>query len=346
MSIINLLELEPTVISRDLRSKYLLIYGRPGIGKTTFAAQAPNNLILSFERGLNAISGVYKVDIRDWGQAKVLLRQLNKPEVKEKFHTITIDTVSIAYTLCEEYICNTQEEPVKSISEIPWGLGFSLLAKEFSSFLRQITTMDYGLILIAHAKTKNVAGPNDTVLESVSPDIPDRAKGIINALVDITGYIRLAFKPDGSSTRTLITRETPLIAAKSRWPYLQPEIPFGYDSLVQAIGEAVDRQEEVEGIKSRDKLKEQEFISSRPFEEAMEEGRTLWTQYVGQNPNPDRARKVLQLAETLFERPIRLSEVPKAEQPMFEYLLQEMRKLLKEEGSPPAPMSTPMDKLP
>ena len=42
---IDLLNLQPTVISRDLRSKYILIYGQPKVGKTSFAAQLPNNLI-------------------------------------------------------------------------------------------------------------------------------------------------------------------------------------------------------------------------------------------------------------------------------------------------------------
>ena len=56
---IDLLSLQPTVISRDLRSKYLLIYGQPKVGKTSFAAQLPNNLIFSFEIGTNALSGIY-----------------------------------------------------------------------------------------------------------------------------------------------------------------------------------------------------------------------------------------------------------------------------------------------
>lgn len=47
MAIIDLLELEPTEVSRDLRDKYILLYSLPKVGKTSFAAEIPNNLILA-----------------------------------------------------------------------------------------------------------------------------------------------------------------------------------------------------------------------------------------------------------------------------------------------------------
>ena len=48
---IDLLNLEPTKISKDLKGKYILIYGRPKIGKTTLASEFPKNLLLAFEPG-------------------------------------------------------------------------------------------------------------------------------------------------------------------------------------------------------------------------------------------------------------------------------------------------------
>ena len=53
---IDLLNLEPTKISKDLKGKYILIYGRPKIGKTTLASEFPKNLLLAFEPGYNALN--------------------------------------------------------------------------------------------------------------------------------------------------------------------------------------------------------------------------------------------------------------------------------------------------
>ena len=48
-----------------------------------------------------------------------MLRQLSKPEAKEKYNTITIDTIGIAWDACEQYIC--QQNSVQKLSDIPWG---------------------------------------------------------------------------------------------------------------------------------------------------------------------------------------------------------------------------------
>jgi hypothetical protein len=52
MGKIDILSLEPTTISRDLKNKYMLVYSLPKVGKTSFAAQFPRNLMLAFEKGL------------------------------------------------------------------------------------------------------------------------------------------------------------------------------------------------------------------------------------------------------------------------------------------------------
>ena len=76
------------------------------MGKTTFGAQFPNALILAFERGYNALPGVIAQDITRWGELKQVLRELKKPEVQATYKSIIIDTVDIAASLCEKYICN------------------------------------------------------------------------------------------------------------------------------------------------------------------------------------------------------------------------------------------------
>lgn len=89
------------------------------IGKTSFAAQLPKNLILATELGTNAIGGLYVQPIQSWSDIKTVLRQLRKPEAREMFNTITIDTMSIAADLAEKYIC--MQNNVNSIGDIPYG---------------------------------------------------------------------------------------------------------------------------------------------------------------------------------------------------------------------------------
>ena len=101
------------------------------IGKTEFCCQSPDALILAFEIGTNARPGAIVQKIDTWSTFKLVLRQLEKPEAKEKFSTICIDTVTIAYDLCEQFIC--AQNSVQKIGDIPYGQGYSSLSKEFET---------------------------------------------------------------------------------------------------------------------------------------------------------------------------------------------------------------------
>src|SRR5699024_7111176 len=118
--------------------------GAPKVGKTTFASQAPKNLLLAFEKGYNAISGIKAQDINKWADFKMVLKQLERPEAQEMYDTVTIDTIGICWEMCEDYIC--AQNMVKTIGDISWGRGYSLCKKEFESCLRKITMLGYGLI--------------------------------------------------------------------------------------------------------------------------------------------------------------------------------------------------------
>lgn len=323
MAIVNLMDLQPTVISRDLKDKYLLLYSRPKIGKTEFAAQCPGNLIFCFEKGVNFRPGIFALNVPTWTDFKVAAKQLRKPEVKEKFNTITMDTVTIAWDLCKQHICSTNG--VSAIGDIPYGKGYALLSEEFSSTLREISMLGYGVILIAHAKITTIKLDDDKVVEKVAPDIPDRAQSFINAFVDIIGYIDRTFDENEKAVRTLVTKETPYIVAGSRSKYLPERIPFGYNELVDAIYGAIEK-EALAGATVVDK-QELQGISSRSFDEAMAEARELWGKLVGETDENNCSIKILNAAETIFGRPIRLSEIQPAEQALFEELIEEMKKM-------------------
>lgn len=323
MAILNLMDLQPTTISRDLKNKYILLYGLPKVGKTSFAAECPKNLICCFEKGVNFLSGIYAVDIPNWSTFKAVLKQLARPDVREKFDTITIDTVSIAWGLCEQYICSSKG--VDTIGAIPWGQGYALLKDEFANALRQISMLGYGIILITHAKTRIEKIDDEVSRQVVSPNIPDRAQDVVNALVDIIGYIHVEHLPDGETKRTLITREGPNVVAGSRLKYLPAEIPFGYKELTKAIGAAIEAQNSYDGAVVTDDTLVQEIIPSRPFSETVEEARQLWTKLVEKdNAN---AEVIMKKVEKLFGEPMKLSEIKENQQDLFELLIEEMKEL-------------------
>ncbi len=319
---IDLLNIKPTVISRDLRGKYILIYGKPKTGKTTLASKFPQNLLLAFEKGYNAIDNIYAQDINSWSDFKQVLRQLKRPEVQELYHTITIDTATIAYEMCEKYIC--QQNSVQSISEIPWGGGYAATKKEFEDCLRQITMLGYGLVLISHIETRKEKTADDSEIEILAPSMPKRCYEVVNQIVDIIGYIATEWDDMGTSHRWLYTRQTPTVMAGSRFPYLAPKIKLGYDELVKAISDAIDKQRELDGATVVDKI-EIEAKEELDFDKIREEASMLWGNLVSKDPA--NADKILKKVEMIFGRKIKLSEITEDQKELFYLVLLDMREM-------------------
>ena len=321
---IDILNIKPSVISRDLRGKYVLLYGKPKSGKTTAATSFPNALLCAFEKGYNAIGGVRAVDITTWSDFKQVLRQLDKPEAKQMYETIIIDTITIAWDLCEQFVC--AQNSVQKISDIPWGGGYSAAKKEFESSLRKITQMGYGVVLIAHNTSRIEKAADGTELEIISPDLPKRAAEICNGIVDIIGYIGNEYK-DGEYKRWLYTRETPTLFAGSRFKYLAPKIEFGYTQLVDAISEAIDEAEK-HGATVVDKLEVVQH-SGPDYNALMKEAKELWTKLVHPEDNGDEemARTILKKIELNFGRPMKISEITEDQVTILELIVIEMREL-------------------
>lgn len=319
---IDILNIEPTVISRDLKGKYILIYGKPKTGKTTLASKFPKNLLIAFEKGYNAIGGIKAVDINRWADFKLVLKQLEKADAREMYDTITIDTTTIAYEMCEQFIC--AQNGVQSISDIPWGGGYAATKKEFESCLRKITMLGYGLVLISHIETRKEKLANDSEIEILAPSMPKRCYEIVNQIVDIIGYIATEWDEHGDSHRWLYTRQTPTVMAGSRFPYLAPKIKLGYKELVDAINDAIDKQEEKEGVKVVDKL-EQKVEEIVDFNTVRNEAQELWTILV--KKNPENADKILKKVEIIFGRKIKLSEITEDQKDLFNLVVIEMREM-------------------
>lgn len=326
MAGIDILNIEPTVISRDLKGKYILIYGKPKTGKTTLASRFPKNLLIAFEKGYNAIDGIKAVDINRWVDFKQVLRQLEKPAAQEMYDTITIDTTTIAYEMCEQFVCS--QNGVQSIADIPWGGGYSATKKEFENCLRKITMLGYGLVLISHIETRKEKTSDDSEIEILAPSMPKRCYEVVNQIVDIIGYISTEWDDDGNSQRWLYTRQTPTVMAGSRFPYLAPKIKLGYEELVEAINKAIDEQRDKNGATVVDKL-EIKVDEPLDFNKIREEASVIWGNLVGKDPN--NAERILKKAEMVFGRKIKLSEITEDQVDLFNLVLLDMKDMEKEQ---------------
>lgn len=245
MAEIDLLNLQPHKVSRDMRGYSVLFYGEPKSGKTTIASKFPQSLLLAFEKGYNALAGVKAQPINSWAEFLKVLRQLKDEKVKEMFETIIIDTADIAYNYCEKYIC--ANNGVDTVADIPYGKGYGLIGTEFDEKLRSIVQMGYGIVLISHATDKTFTDEAGNQYNKIVPTLDKRANNIVSRMTDIIGYSRAVTDDQGNNKTMLFIRGTQRYEAGSRFKYTPDYIEFSYKNLVDTITEAIDKQAKEDG---------------------------------------------------------------------------------------------------
>ena len=209
-----------------------------------------------------------------------------------------------------------------------------MLKTEFSEFWREITLLGFGILFIAHSKEKptEMRDEDGEAITAVAPDLPNNAYTIINSIVDIIGYLQVQMNPDGTSERYLYTRSTPTIFAGSRYQYLAPKIKFGYNELVEAIGDAIDKAVELDGAEVTDHT-EIAQIKDRPFAEVMAEAREIWGAYLNMATSEEEKDQHLMIMRDIIKKvfgtdDFKLSQAVPSQGSLVEYFIDEVKQLM------------------
>ncbi|EJT5937259.1 AAA family ATPase [Clostridium perfringens] len=244
----DLLNLQPHQISKDISSYTTMIYGGWKSGKSTFAHTllGKDALFLAFEKGYTALSGVYAQDITSWADLYKLNAQLKKKEVKEKFKVLVIDTLDIMDKLALDYIKQTQG--VDGLADIPFGKGYAMKDELIFDMLRNWQCMGYGLFFISHADSQDVEKLDENgqvrIVKSYMPTVNKRTLKIVAKMCDIIGFNYFAKNSDtGEEKRALFLRETEQYQAGSRFKYTPPVIKLSAEDFKIAIKEAIEKEE-------------------------------------------------------------------------------------------------------
>ena len=125
----------------------MILYGLPGVGKTTLAASAPKPIVIDCDRGMKRVNPEYRCDISNVSSYKDLLEDVKN--LGNEYETIIIDTGGSLIELMKEWAMDTEPTATKKNG------GFSLPGYGFvkSEFLRLSAELrkKYNTIFIFHA---------------------------------------------------------------------------------------------------------------------------------------------------------------------------------------------------
>lgn len=322
----DLLNLEPTKVSKDLKSKIIFFYGDVKSGKTTTASKFPKALIAATEIGTNALNNVFVQPIQKWGDMNRLLKELKKEPVQEKFETIVIDTADNLYDLAEEYVLS--QHGVSKIGDIPFGAGYKETEKIFDKALRQIPMLGYGLVIISHATERVLTNEQGEEYSKIQPTLPKAPQKVVNRMSDIVGYSTTIKNEEGQDETRLIMRGNERVIAGSRWKHTPNSIVFNYDNLVNAIHDAVEKSSDEDGVQALDEqINHYEKKDKRDFEEAREELISIAQAFI----DSDRLVEFNTVMYDTFDDELKISDLTAKNQDAVEVLIDELKEKLASE---------------
>ena len=316
---INLLEVKPHVVSKDLSGYITFIYGPAKTGKTTFGTKMPGHLILAFERGYNCLPGAMAQDIQTWGDMKQVLRELKKPQVREMFQSIIIDTVDIAADLCQKYMCN--QLGIENIGDGGWATnGWAKYKKEFEDTFRALTQLGYAVVFISHDKEKTIKPQYGNEYQQIGSSMQSSAYSIIENMADIIGYAHPKVNSEGQSKVVLTLRSFDnSVRCGGRFKYIAPEIDFSYDALTKALNEAIDKEAaETNGMYVTEEKMQAPEIKEYDYDALMSEFQDLAGKILQKDAN--NGAKISQIIERYLGKGKRIVETSR-DQAEFIYLI-------------------------
>ena len=212
-----------------------IIYGPPGVGKTTFGARATNALIIDCENGAGAIACQRTPYLATWPEIHAWLQTIETEE--HPYQAIAIDSVDWLLRRIEEHVSGCGNGKIDSTlnrSHGGYGNGKQVLKNYVYQILLplldRIVARGIAVLLLAHAKRTEITDIDGITVEKTTPELPD---GYLNVMVEWSDFVCLA-RMDSEGNRQIVTRETPRALAKNRY-HLPEVIAFDWQSFVGAI---------------------------------------------------------------------------------------------------------------
>ena len=240
------LELPTTQTLEGARFSQLkfLVYGCPGIGKSTFFSKAVDGdrspLFLQTDPGLRFIKA-YKQPILSWGSFTQAVDALvNKPS--NRYSMVVLDTVDILFRMCRKFVCD--REGINHVSELEWGKGGDMVRDQFDLQIAKLSLLDQsgtGLAFISHSKDVEVRG-RAVKTSKVVPTMMNGAYAAIAPLCDVIGYAGFSVEkvtkenPDGIG-RVIHFAPDETYDAKDRTGMLPAKCALDFDVVRQYLEE-------------------------------------------------------------------------------------------------------------
>ena len=226
-----------------VEKRVLWIYGVPFCGKTTFANNFPDPLMLNTDGNIKFVDAPY-IHIKDevrvegrqtkrtlaWDVFKDTISELEKKE--NTFRTIVVDLLEDLYEHCRLYMY--QQMGITHESDDSFR-AWDKVRGEFLNTLKRLMNLDYeNIILISHEDTsKDITRKGGDKITAIKPNLQEKVANKVAGMVDVVARI----VADGDA-RTFSFKSNEVIFGGGRLKVNAKDIPLDVDALFAVYDEA------------------------------------------------------------------------------------------------------------
>jgi hypothetical protein len=216
----------------------MLVYGVDGVGKSSFAASAPNPVFLGPERGSANLDVARLPSPTSFAQALDMIEEL--ATTKHDFQSLVIDSLDWLEPLVwEQVVTDANKKDIHHIEDFGYGKGYALAMPHWNKLIGKINkvreTRGMNTVIIAHSHVKAAKDPqNQTEYDRYQLKLNDKAAALFREYVDYVFFANFEVvtskekggkvRAYGDGIRYLYTERRPGFDAKSR-----TRLPFQID---------------------------------------------------------------------------------------------------------------------
>lgn len=215
---------------KQVRARKVLLYGVHGIGKSTWAANAPSPIFLNVEDGVADIDCAKTEKLGSLAEVIDAVSWLSQNP--HEFQTIVVDTLDWLEHLIFRDVAKAANKA--NIADIGYGKGYDAAREKWDFLLRGFDHLrksrDMLIVMLAHAKIQRYDNPETESYDRYELDLHKSSNGMLQEWADevlFASYRVFTRKDDqgfgkerkiaiGNQERYIRTVETPAAIAKNR----------------------------------------------------------------------------------------------------------------------------------
>jgi hypothetical protein len=228
-----------------------MVYGPPGVGKTTFASQAPNPVFIATEEGCNDLDVARFPMPANLADVLGYIGELYAEP--HEYKAVVVDSLDWLEKLVFDRVC--ADRRVKTIGDIDWGKGYTAALAHWKTIVEGLDALrdkrGMMVILTSHATFERFEDPETNGYDRYVPDLNRHAATLLREWCDEVLFATFSVtvrEADGKfarkvskaigGDRILRTTQRPSAVAKNRLG-MPDEIEFSWSAFSKFLNPEV-----------------------------------------------------------------------------------------------------------